>query len=78
MYGVPRSVSKIVMVVTQGDGLFYTVKQKQIGSHCVIDRYSGIEFAFAQKSPSPWVTTITIFDTVWVRKDGRENGGTSL
>ena len=27
--------------------------QKQIGSHCVIDRHSGIEFAFAQNRPSP-------------------------
>ena len=44
----------------------------------VIDRYSEIEFAFAQKSPSPWVTTITVLDTDWVPKGGREDVETSL
>ena len=27
--------------------------QEQIGSHCIMDRYSGIEFAFAQKRADP-------------------------
>ena len=52
--------------------------QKQIESYCVINRYSRIEFAVAQESPSSWVTTITVSDTDWVRKGGREDGGTLL
>ena len=59
-YGVPRLVLNTVMVVTQGDGFFW-IKANRI--HCVIDRYSGIEFVFAQKSLSPSVTTMTAFDT---------------
>ena len=51
VYGVPRSVSKTVMVVTHVRAMNFSGK-KQIGSHSVIDRYSGIGFSFVQKSLS--------------------------
>ena len=37
--------------------------QKEMGSNCVIYKYSEIKFTFAQNRTSPWVATITVFDT---------------
>ena len=37
--------------------------QKQIRFHHIYQLRSGILFAFAQKNPTLWVKTITVFDT---------------